>query len=167
MLGLKIDLTSTTSYQILSNSLFTNHVIYPRYSHVAWHLTTLALLSKLQEEFFLLFPCLGPINNSVLYSMECDRLCGLVVRVPDYRSGGPRGSIPGHYKKKKVVGLERGPLSLVSTTEKLLGRNSSGSGLEIREYWRRDSSHSVGTVRLRTEATEFCFVFLFLHFFYI
>jgi hypothetical protein len=32
------------------------------------------------------------------------------------------------------VGLERGPLSLVSTTEELLGRNSSGSGLEIREY---------------------------------
>jgi hypothetical protein len=28
------------------------------------------------------------------------------------------------------VGLERGPLSLVSTTEELLGRNSSGSGLE-------------------------------------
>jgi hypothetical protein len=32
------------------------------------------------------------------------------------------------------VGLERGPLSLVSTTEELLARNSSGSGLESREY---------------------------------
>jgi hypothetical protein len=31
------------------------------------------------------------------------------------------GSSPGHYKKK-VVGLERGPLSLVSTTEELLDR---------------------------------------------
>jgi hypothetical protein len=30
------------------------------------------------------------------------------------------------------VGLERGPLSLVSTTEELLERNSSGSGLENR-----------------------------------
>jgi hypothetical protein len=29
------------------------------------------------------------------------------------------------------VGLERGPLSLVSTTEELLERKSSGSGLEI------------------------------------
>jgi hypothetical protein len=29
-----------------------------------------------------------------------------------------------------VVGLERGPLSLVSTIEELLGRKSSGSGLE-------------------------------------
>jgi hypothetical protein len=37
------------------------------------------------------------------------------------------------------VGLERGPLSLVSTIEELLGRKSSGSGLEIREYGRRGS----------------------------
>jgi hypothetical protein len=58
-----------------------------------------------------------------------DRLCGLVVRVFGYRFGGP-GSIPGttrfsEGKKKKgkhVVGLERGPLSLVSTTEKLLDK---------------------------------------------
>jgi hypothetical protein len=48
-----------------------------------------------------------------------DRLCGLVVRVLGYRSGGP-SSIPGTIKK--VVGLERGPLSLVSTTEELLDR---------------------------------------------
>jgi hypothetical protein len=38
------------------------------------------------------------------------------------------------------VGLERGPLSLVSTTEELLDRKSSGSGLEVREYGRRDPS---------------------------
>jgi hypothetical protein len=42
--------------------------------------------------------------------------------------------------QKKVVGLERGPLSLVSATEELLGRNSNGSGLESREYSHRDSS---------------------------
>jgi hypothetical protein len=50
-----------------------------------------------------------------------DRLGGLVVRVLGYRSGGP-GSIPGTTRKKKVVGLERGPLSLVTTTEELLDR---------------------------------------------
>jgi hypothetical protein len=43
-----------------------------------------------------------------------------VVRVLGYRSGGP-GSIPGT-TRKKVVGLERGPLSLVSTTEERLDR---------------------------------------------
>jgi hypothetical protein len=79
-----------------------------------------------------------------------------------------------------VVGLERGPLSLVSTTEELLGRNIRGSGLEYREYgrgnplrWPRDTLYpqklaltsptsggrSVGIVRSRTKATEFvCFV---------
>jgi hypothetical protein len=74
------------------------------------------------------------------------------------------------------VGLERGSLSLVSTTEELLGRNSSGFGLENREYGRGDplrsprntlypqklaltsptcGGRSVGIVRLRTKITEF------------
>jgi hypothetical protein len=35
------------------------------------------------------------------------------------------------------VGLERGPLSLVSAAEELLERKSSGSGLESREYGHR------------------------------
>jgi hypothetical protein len=74
-----------------------------------------------------------------------DRLCGLVVRVLGYRSGGP-GSIPGTTRKKKVASLERGPLSLVSTSEELLER-SSGFGLENREYGRRDPSRwSCGTL---------------------
>jgi hypothetical protein len=41
----------------------------------------------------------------------------------------------------QVAGLERGPLSLMNTTEELLGRKSSGSGLEIRENGRRDPLH--------------------------
>jgi hypothetical protein len=53
--------------------------------------------------------------------LKVDRLCGLVVRVLGYRSGGP-GSIPGTTSKQNVVGRERGPLSLVSTTEELLDR---------------------------------------------
>jgi hypothetical protein len=65
------------------------------------------------------------------------------------------GLIPGHYKKK-VVGLERGPLSIVSTTEELLGRNSRGSGLESREYGHRDSSRwSRGTLYLQKFGTNF------------
>jgi hypothetical protein len=78
----------------------------------------------------------------------------------------------------EVVSLERGPLSLVSTNEELLGRKSSGSGLEIQDYGRRDPSRwplgtlypeklaltspisgrrSVDIVHSRTQATEFIF----------
>jgi hypothetical protein len=78
------------------------------------------------------------------------------------------------------VGLERRPLSLVSTTEELLGKNSSGYGLENREYgrgdplrWPRDTLYpqklaltlptsggrSVCVVRLRTKATDFVLLF--------
>jgi hypothetical protein len=53
--------------------------------------------------------------------MFTDRLCGLVVIVLGYRSGDP-GSISGTTRKKKVVGLKRGLLSLVSATEELLDR---------------------------------------------
>jgi hypothetical protein len=67
------------------------------------------------------------------------------------------------------VGLERGPLSLVSTTEELLGRKRSGSCLKNREYGRRDplylqklaitspasGGRSVGIVRSRTQTMEF------------
>jgi hypothetical protein len=52
-----------------------------------------------------------------------------VVRVPGYRSRG-LGSILDATRFSEVVGLERGPLILVSTSEELLERKSSGSGLE-------------------------------------
>jgi hypothetical protein len=44
-----------------------------------------------------------------------------MVRVLDYRSRGP-GFDSRALKKKEVVVLERGPLSLVSTTEELFDR---------------------------------------------
>jgi hypothetical protein len=62
-----------------------------------------------------------------------------VARVPGYRSGGP-GFDSRTLQEKKVVGVERDPLSLVITTEELLGRNTSGSGLQSREYGRGDPS---------------------------
>jgi hypothetical protein len=49
-----------------------------------------------------------------------DFLCGLVVIVLDYRSRGL--GFDSRALQKKVVGLERGSLSLVSTTEELLER---------------------------------------------
>jgi hypothetical protein len=77
------------------------------------------------------------------------------------------------------MGLERGPISLMSTTEELLGRKCCGSGLESREYGLRDPSccqrgslyprklaltsptsggRSVGIVRSRTQTTEYFFI---------
>jgi hypothetical protein len=76
---------------------------------------------------FVGFDCSSALKVNAYISLlhritrQIDRLCGLVVRVLGYRSGGP-GSIPGTTKKKKVMGLERGPFSLVSTTEELLDR---------------------------------------------
>jgi hypothetical protein len=76
------------------------------------------------------------------------------------------------------MGMGRGPLSFVGTIKELLEGNSTGSGLENRDYGRTDSSRrprgtlypqkltltsltscgrSVGIVRKRTQATEFFF----------
>jgi hypothetical protein len=63
-----------------------------------------------------------------------DLLYGLEIRVPGYRSRSP-DPIPG-----ATMGLERGPISLVSTTEELPERKSSCSCLENREYGRMDLS---------------------------
>jgi hypothetical protein len=68
-----------------------------------------------------------------------DRLCGLVVRVPGYRSRGPGFDSRRYQIFWEVVGLERGPLSLVRIIDQLLEWKSSGSGLENREYGREDS----------------------------
>jgi hypothetical protein len=42
-----------------------------------------------------------------------DRFCGLVVRGPGYRSRGPEFHSRPYQSFWEVVGLERGPLSLV------------------------------------------------------
>jgi hypothetical protein len=148
---------------------------------------------------------------------KVDRLCGLVVRVPGYRSEmycvsceirtefiyiyiyiyiyyaeesrpplwSSGQSFWIHIQRSgfdsrryqvfcEVVDLERGPLSLVSTSDELLGRKSSGPGIKSREYGRGDpsrwpsgtlyrrkfaltsptsGSRSVGVVRSRTQVT--------------
>jgi hypothetical protein len=58
-------------------------------------------------------------------------LCDLVVRVPGCRSRGPGFDSRRYQIFRKVGGLERCPLSLVSITEELLGRNSGGSFKKI------------------------------------
>jgi hypothetical protein len=53
-----------------------------------------------------------------------------VVRVPGYRSRGPGFDSWLYQIFCVVVGLKRGPLSLVRIIEELLEWKSSGSGLE-------------------------------------
>jgi hypothetical protein len=101
-----------------------------------------------------------------------------VVRVLSYKSGGP-GSIPGTTRKKKAMGLEWGPLSLVSTTEELLDRKvaapvkkTENTAVGIRHadhvaphYPQKlaitsltSGSRLVGIVRSRTQTMEFFFL---------
>jgi hypothetical protein len=61
------------------------------------------------------------------------RLCGLVVRVPGYRSRGPGFDFRRYQIFCEVVGLERGPLSLVRITEELLEWKNNDSRLENRD----------------------------------
>jgi hypothetical protein len=68
----------------------------------------------------------------IMLFANIDRLCGLVVRVTGYRSRGLSSNPSATRFFWEVVGLERGPLSLVSTIEELLRRKSSGSSPEKR-----------------------------------
>jgi hypothetical protein len=104
-----------------------------------------------------------------------DRLCGLVVRVLGYRSGG-LGSIPGTTRIKKSNGSETGSTQCREYNWGATWEKSSGCCLENREYGRRDPSRwsqklvitsqtsgdrSVGVVRSRTQTMEFSFFFSF------
>jgi hypothetical protein len=77
----------------------------------------------------------------ILHTYMLIYLCGLVVRVYGYRSRGPGFDSRRFQIFWEAVGLERGLLSLVRTTEELLGRNSSGSGQENRDplRWPRNT----------------------------
>jgi hypothetical protein len=125
-----------------------------------------------------------PLYMCLLYMfiyLCIDRLCCQVVRVPGYRSRGPGFDSWRYQIFWEVVGLERDPLSLVSTTEKLLERKRSGSDLENLDYGRRGSAalttrhplhqklaltsptsggRSFGIVRSPTQATKFVVYFL-------
>jgi hypothetical protein len=102
-----------------------------------------------------------------------------VLRVHGYGSGGP-GSIP-KTTRKKAVGLERGPLSLVRTTEELLDRKvaapvykTDNTAVRIRHADHvapsirkklaitspTSGGRSGGIVRSRTQTMEFFFSFL-------
>jgi hypothetical protein len=68
--------------------------------------------------------------NFLWFIDSTGRFCGLVVRVSGYRSRGPGVDSRRYQIFWEVVGLERGPLSLVRIIEELLEWKSSVSGLE-------------------------------------
>jgi hypothetical protein len=90
--------------------------------------------------------CTACFNSQQLYTLSAE--CVHVTGPPLWSSGHSSGlqiqrsgfdSL--HYQIFwELVGLKRGPLSLLSTIEELLGRKSSGSGLESRDYGRRGSA---------------------------
>jgi hypothetical protein len=137
--------------------------------------TKVCIIPYLEPDEFILYPVFLRFIFilSHLY-LDLDHLSGLVVGVPGYRFRG-QVRFPAHLILWEVVGLERGPLSRVSTIEELLGRKSSSSGLENQEYshrnlphWPRDTHNPqklaltsptssgclVGIVRLQAKATE-------------
>jgi hypothetical protein len=107
-----------------------------------------------------------------------DRLYGLMLTVPGYRSRGPGFDYRRYKIFWEVVGLKRGPLSVVRIIEELLERKVAASvyrteinvrGDSLR--WPRDTLYllklartsptsggrSVGIVRWRTKAPDFFF----------
>jgi hypothetical protein len=96
-----------------------------------------------------------------------------VVRVHGYRSRGPGFDSHHYHIIWEVVGLERGQLILVSTTEELLEWKSSGSGSRKPRLTAvgircpaltspTSGGRSVGIVRLRTKATVSCLLKLYV-----
>jgi hypothetical protein len=96
-----------------------------------------------------------------------DRLCGLVVRVPGYSSRG-KDSIPGTTRFSETY-IDRSPLwfwsDFLATDPEVgirfpalldfLRSSSSGSGLEIREYGRRNPSRSPRCTPYQQFSTNF------------
>jgi hypothetical protein len=102
-----------------------------RYNHFSSHLFEFFIhLSPLDSLLFnrSFLPC------CYVNSIYRDRLCGLVVRFSVYRSRRPGFDFRRFQIFWEASVLERGPLSFVRTTEELLGRKSSVSGLENRYY---------------------------------
>jgi hypothetical protein len=157
----------TCRYVQFSKSEFNPNLHYDLHTHI-WHL--FSLKGNLNISFLLLFVVYALSWGPPLWSS--DQSSWLQIQ----RSGFDSRRYQIFWE---VVGLERGPLNLLSTIEELLEWKSSGSSLENRDYGRMDSSRwlswtlypqklaltsltsggrSVGIVRSRTQTTEFSLV---------
>jgi hypothetical protein len=74
----------------------------------------------------------GLLQGQLYFYRLGDRLCGQVVRVPGYRSRGTEFNSQRYQIFREVVGLERGPPSLVSVRSYLNGK-AANPGLENRD----------------------------------
>jgi hypothetical protein len=105
-----------------------------------WHFNILVIM---------FFPCFSAREYShkycpwkLSYSISVlgyNRLCGLVVRVPGYRTRGPGFDTRRYQIFWEVVGLERGPLSLVRINEELLERTVAATVYKTEIKSRGDS----------------------------
>jgi hypothetical protein len=123
--------------------------------------------------------------NAYNYSVRCceDCLCSPVVRVSGYRSRGP-GSTSGATKFSEKYESRTESTQPHEYNWEAPWKKSTGSGLESREYGRRDplcwphdilyqkkltltsptsGGRSVSIIRSRTEAT-YLFIYLFIYF---
>jgi hypothetical protein len=88
-------------------------------------------------------------NDTVMNQRDC--LCGLVVRIPGYRYQRSRARFLALPDFLRNSGSGTG--STQPQPEELLGRNSSDSGLEVREYGRGELLHLLrDTLYLQTLA---------------
>jgi hypothetical protein len=106
-----------------------------------------------------------------------------VVKLSEFLATDPEARVRFPALPEKKVGLERGPLSLVSTTEDLLDRKVAAPAYKIENTVVRirhadhvapsirkkltitsppSGGRSVGIVRSRTQTMEFSFLFLLL-----
>jgi hypothetical protein len=111
---------------IYGPNLFARHIMFNEYSVALVINAGPSLASYATKKLKLNFVAFSPQANYT------DRLCGLVVTVPGYRSRGPGFDSRRHQIFWEVVFLERGPLSLVRIIEELLGWKNSFSGQENR-----------------------------------
>jgi hypothetical protein len=123
-------LTSYETESNLANMFYTILLIHCSHCHCQY------LIIQLMS-FNFIFSCILIIT---------DRLCGLVVRVPGYRFRVLGFDFLHYQIFWEIVSLERGQFSLVITTEVLLGRNSSDSGLENWEFC-RVADHATPSIR--------------------
>jgi hypothetical protein len=85
-----------------------------------------------------------PAFFKYIHAVVLDETASVVQRSESLATFKRSGFDPRRYQiPREVVGLEWGPHSLVSTTEELCGRKTSGSGLEGRDYGSGNASPSI------------------------